>query len=109
MSPTTRTTAIQNSAVLIASPLGPSGVEPLTSSLSGTRSNQLSYEPFGCVPSASPRGRTQRFAPPDKKTTGSCRWSVNRQAHSRQSSRDQLSSIAERGERQTLFTSIRQR
>jgi hypothetical protein len=29
-----------------AGPMGPAGVEPATSSLSGTRSNQLSYEPF---------------------------------------------------------------
>jgi hypothetical protein len=29
-----------------AGPVGPAGVEPATSSLSGTRSNQLSYEPL---------------------------------------------------------------
>ena len=28
--------------------VGLSGVEPLTSPLSGVRSNQLSYRPFGC-------------------------------------------------------------
>lgn len=73
MSPTTRTTAIQNSAVLIASPLGPSGVEPLTSSLSGTRSNQLSYEPLhggiGDVRRADRRPCANRLIParPDRR------------------------------------------
>ena len=70
--------------------MGPSGLEPLASSLSGTRSNQLSYEPYSALsfsisqPRPIPRvhfslaepGRfSQRPAKFGvKKTTGDFRW-----------------------------------
>ena len=46
---------------ILSSSMGPSGLEPPTSSLSGTRSNQLSYEPNHVQASSHPKSDTGQF------------------------------------------------